>query len=424
MCDLLCSYGRRRIFYMDSKEQGDGDDEEEEESIQPSDTEEEGIDYPDTPPSLDEDDGKEYDDIEEGEDEEEIDNVVLAIHLHDWDMLDMHGHSVDRIACLQSGKQCCICCTQVSTWMDETTGESLYLHNLSAYPNIASRADARRHELAGMVASPCGHPDHLFCFTCLRQLFLDARIYLRQGQGHILTPCPTMCINNRGDRYSFTDMNLHYFLTNREEREFLALQRRFQVYRRTATSREIDNFNHYLCIEWEDRKEMEMVPFPPLYKQDEITVSRAAQYLVRLVSNWETMPIRCKECLVHITKSTGCNTLSHCGLETCYVCGRTEVALPLNHWRSSVNPNGCPRYDNDMYWNTVARCNYQCRLDCMTDHQECKNVEHQDGIRRMHECRRRFHVRGFFTSLSPTVQNLVRQYLQARQKWEEVNRLL
>jgi len=91
--------------------------------------------------------------------------------------------------------------------------------------------------------------------------------------------------------------------------------------------------------------------------------------------------ITCPICLCHLSKSSACNSISHCGIEICNICGffshpptieqhqdqqttncsslslsSINTRIPANHW-DAQGYYGCPRWDTDDFWQSRCHIN-------------------------------------------------------------------
>ena len=120
--------------------------------------------------------------------------------------------------------------------------------------------------------------------------------------------------------------------------------------------------------------------------------------------------IKCFECLVPMQKTEQCNTLTHCGVERCYCCGRsgTDTNDLGDHWDTS-GMHGCPRFDHSKYWNDIAKCNFLCQEGTCYGHEvgECKNKNHKQGILNMMEQRKKCQIYHAIFSLLPEMRETI-----------------
>lgn len=147
---------------------------------------------------------------------------------------------------------------------------------------------------------------------------------------------------------------------------------------------------------------------PPMYRNEELSEHLVVAQILELCRA-EHLELRCLECLTFMYKTEQCNTMEHCGLERCYVCGRSGTrSQPLgDHW-DSRGARGCPRYDTSMFWNAIG-CEFVCEEGrCYGDViGPCAIPEHQPGIKSLVYCRKRGHVYHALRSLLPGLRELV-----------------
>jgi hypothetical protein len=146
------------------------------------------------------------------------------------------------------------------------------------------------------------------------------------------------------------------------------------------------------------------------YKNEDITTEIALNQIIELAES-DKIYVRCLECLVPICKTEQCNTLTHCKIERCYCCGRSGTRLQNDlgdHW-DTTGLKGCPRFDYSKYWNTAANCNFKCEENkCYNEELgECKQIPHQEGIKNMHEERKKGHIFHALQSLLPNIKHQV-----------------
>lgn len=173
-------------------------------------------------------------------------------------------------------------------------------------------------------------------------------------------------------------------------------------------------------------------PCAHLLRNKEITLEIAWQHFTSCIETFlstKHVVAQCFVCQQGLHKTMDCNAMSHCQVEQCYVCGYTTPRggkIPLHHWDSN-GVYGCPRYDDDPYWNksfefepiktfkpskprshstsctaTIHQepCNFKCRQDqCYNHCNECPYPSHQQGIEKMRLRRLQWHIRAFVQSL-------------------------
>lgn len=140
-----------------------------------------------------------------------------------------------------------------------------------------------------------------------------------------------------------------------------------------------------------------------MYRNNELTNEIIIEQLTEIIECTSPL-IKCFECLIPMLKTEQCNTLSHCGIERCYCCGRsgTENQDLADHWESN-GLTGCPRFDHSRYWNVVAKCGFVCEEGICYGHEvgECNRETHSKGIQNMSEERRKCQIYHALFSLLP-----------------------
>lgn len=175
--------------------------------------------------------------------------------------------------------------------------------------------------------------------------------------------------------------------------------------------------NRYFYVEGKKKKDGKNV----CYRNDELTVDIVIKQLEEIVTS-ERVYVRCLECLVPLYKTEQCNTLSHCKIERCYCCGRsgTETQKELgDHW-DTTGIKGCPRFDYSKYWNDIAECEFRCEENRCYNEEigDCHNLDHQSGIKKMHQKRREAMVYHAIKSLLPDLREKVLQEMWKRKGGE------
>jgi hypothetical protein len=359
----LVVYQRKSEFAMSRKRKSWCTSSNDENST--SDEESSEIDYPDTPRSLQlSDDGEENEEQSEvSEDDDENNDIV---------------HS--RIPVTRR-TECAICCHTFLALCSSVTGEPLSVADLSRY-TLDSFMDPHEERLSTryQIIGPCGNPTHTFCVGCVRRLCL-VRTDETFRTFHGNCPCLSSTHNEQcrdpfQRLFVYGASSLSYFFTPVEQSflheksaRYLNLHHHTLV---TTTSRR----NHY---SWSN----------PFTRE-----SLVEQFRHLLTS--DKMEIRCKECHTFLEKTTQCNAVSHCGWETCYCCGYSDVVIPSYHWKQ------CPRYNSD-YKKVVKE--YTCQEgQCYNDDHCCGVKDHQPGIHLVIEKRRTSHIHSLWTSLPECFQ--------------------
>lgn len=145
------------------------------------------------------------------------------------------------------------------------------------------------------------------------------------------------------------------------------------------------------------------------FRNEELT-SDIVMPQLREIAESEELFTRCFECLTIIYKTEQCNTITHCGIERCYVCGRSgscEQDLG-DHW-DVTGMRGCPRFDHSNFWNEWGDCEFKCREGyCYGDDiGRCNIVAHKFGINEMNNIRKKAHIYHCIKSLLPELRDII-----------------
>ncbi len=159
------------------------------------------------------------------------------------------------------------------------------------------------------------------------------------------------------------------------------------------------------------------------YKNNELTPDLVISQLLEIIDS-DRLYTRCFECLTQIYKTEQCNTITHCGIERCYACGRSgscEQDLG-DHW-DVTGIKGCPRFDHSNFWNDWADCDFKCREGrCYSEEVGlCDFSTHQTGIKQMIILRKFAHVYHMVKSLLPQQQHDIVQICNEHPRKIELN---
>jgi hypothetical protein len=142
-----------------------------------------------------------------------------------------------------------------------------------------------------------------------------------------------------------------------------------------------------------------------LYLNKEVTVDIAVEQITRLLEDTNSFMI-CPICKIPLYKTEKCNGLSHHNLERCYSCGRIGFRIKGlgDHWNSQ-GLQGCFRFDHESYVKTYVP-SYECHDNHCFNHEvgDCTMPDHQEGIQKLRECRKRSYVYHIFKSLSSKIR--------------------
>jgi hypothetical protein len=149
------------------------------------------------------------------------------------------------------------------------------------------------------------------------------------------------------------------------------------------------------------------------FRNNELDIKTIVTQLEEMAES-DNMYSRCFECLTVIYKTEQCNTITHCAIERCYACGRSgsqEQDLG-DHWDAN-GIKGCPRFDHSTFWNDVARCDFRCRESyCYSDEMgPCTMVDHQRGVGKLIEVRKRAHIYHALKSLLAETRKRAIEYI-------------
>lgn len=181
--------------------------------------------------------------------------------------------------------------------------------------------------------------------------------------------------------------------------------------------------------EWEDYQNQKYIH---LVKNKHLTVEMIWGQMENLLKQ-KVVHSECFKTGTMIYKTDKCNGLSHCGIEKCYISGRTtplNEKLESSHWNPLGHCGAVPRFDNDPYWNQVAMCNWICQEGkCYNENKDCTNILHAPGIKRYHEERKYYHVFHLLRSIPPQLKCKIYEELdkykkQLGQTNESVRRLI
>ena len=128
----------------------------------------------------------------------------------------------------------------------------------------------------------------------------------------------------------------------------------------------------------------------------ELTVDDCVKEIAEMLNHQDQpMVMKCPVCKAHITKSTECNEMSHCGVKWCYLCGL--MTLPnetflCDHFGDDV----CPRYEYRQYWQELGATNYKCEEGaCYSEYHDCTEPSHQSGRLQKHVIHRMMWLRNY-----------------------------
>jgi len=227
---------------------------------------------------------------------------------------------------------------------------------------------------------PCQR--HATCVTCLKTALLQNTVaLLRDGQGAV--PClgDSQCRNALQQR---TTTVLSIF------RDWFSLPEWNSICQVSTSTTAPRGFHPYVV---------------PVTAADGIQPAQAYAHLQHLW-NQDEPRVQCPICLVVIQKTTACFALRHCDWEMCWMCGRIDRRLPLQHWKT------CPRYDSHVFW---QRHGFVCTEgECFDETRTCNITAHAEGRRAMDRIRQAYQVVRFYESLTPACQTTITNLMQTR----------
>lgn len=263
-----------------------------------------------------------------------------------------------------------------------------------------------------VFAAPCRKSHHVYCVGCLRKILFMENV-IRQNQGHIYCLSSSVsnpCTNDTNRPFVYDQSAIRMVLNPIEMTYFVTTAKRFQ----TGETRVVtDSYNHYV---WPVHQ-FPAPAFPYMTLQNEVDAANVILQFRHILQS-DKLEVKCKECGVFLQKGTQCNSLSHCGIETCNVCGYSAPRINPHHWNMNIK-NGCPRYD-EQYPNIHNYCCTEGK--CYTDFQECQIPSHRTGIQEMIAFRRQSQLIGLYLSLSFQTQIDVKKEL-TYQELEQIHSL-
>lgn len=355
------------------------------------------VDYPDTPSTSDSDDNMSLaEDAEWSRLESPSLESVFAFPQEPATRpkQSLYGCESECQLCFQRGEMLC----------SSTTHQPVSVDELLAYRLNLFMTDEEVLCSHIIVVAPCGNVEHRYCVGCLRKLATEyAEQTMRQFQGHL--PCPSStaekrCCNQQDHAFVFSLQSMACFLTPAECVYWKVTAARYQP--SNGVSVATGRFNHYV---WSPGKEHSQY-YPALVLCDQVTAEQVLPQVQYLLAS-DRMEVKCKECGLFLAKTTQCNALSHCGVETCNVCGFSDIAIAPEHWKI------CPRYDESSGSTPLYICQEGV---CHDDTKECRDHTHAPGKQQLIDMRRQFHLKALWTSLSDSVKTQVWANLSVEQQ--------
>jgi hypothetical protein len=140
--------------------------------------------------------------------------------------------------------------------------------------------------------------------------------------------------------------------------------------RESITEVSFDDYNHYIPVTESEQKDG-LVLYPNSMVSLEIVKRYIAEFLSGESKDSYDLPVRCKLCLTEMSRSSACAVLSHCGWETCCMCGFAAKSIDPGHWKT------CPRFFADVQ---KIIPHFHCHEGlCFNDDGPCQKPEHMLG---------------------------------------------
>lgn len=391
------------------------------------------IDYPDD----DEDDEDDYSDSSHSDSSHHSYHSHYSQYSHDdnYEDPDDSEYSNDSEdidddpgpAPFRSSGTCCVCCNDGYGLRGDGYGSLLDIAAIwkwqKAFPSLTTSNDdfsIVKWRSETLVGSPCGRKGHEVCIGCLTKIVTDPEILLNQlvsGNGYIPCQYPHdisgFCKNALGQRNSFASYLVEYIgVSTDHAKKFYETTNSVQKY---LTTREriiggvTDAYNHY-AIPANTVQQQGRV-FPGMLYHEEIKATDIAKQIQDILT-CDIPNVQCKQCGVVLQRSSACNSLMHCRVNICDICGRSDIGLgeELSHWKSSNNPYGCPRFtDDDIFLQSLG---YVCQeLKCYDETYTCTKPEHEQSKKVLNVYRKQKQISGLWQSLSETIQTETKELL-------------
>ncbi len=316
--------------------------------------------------------------------------------------------------------ECCVCCEPGEGMVDLATGRTTYLtlsrvnsHFLDVPADLTEyRAGLNQEFLADkfLVAGACERPGHDMCVRCIRHICTRKDVcmsLLVQGKGFL--PClhssTEECNNALGQRNVWPDVSMRNILTLAECSQFYEWAS--SVRKTVENPLPSDAYNHYFDGGPAMRSERVTREYPGMFFHEAVNAVDVADQLNAIVRS-EKVELYCRQCYVPLEHSSMCNTLTHCCIDMCNICGRCDFDLDndLSHWKSKNNPHGCPRYSDDDP--ELKEMGYLCcEGKCFTDTEPCTLKEHAEGRKNYLQFRKQKQCEGLWNSLSSSTKTQV-----------------
>ena len=281
---------------------------------------------------------------------------------------------------------CCVCDTSVQQ-------QRIRLDELDHHPSFQFQEDM------GFL-NPC--KKHTTCVSCIRKSLLvgqhsgESSQVIRDGCGTY--PClgDVNCKNTLQQRTTTFIHQLRELFTDIEWNSITSQIRNFRA------SQVMFDHHPYLS---------------PLIGTADVTVTILCDRIIDIL-NQDEQHVLCPICTVTIQKTTACYAMRHCDWEICWMCGKIDRRLSIDHWKT------CPRYDSNAYW---KKHDYLClETICYDEDRVCKIPTHERGKMNMNHIRQVFQLYHLYTSVTSEMKSIVDTTIQ--HKWpiqfQKMTRLL
>lgn len=336
------------------------------------------------------------------------------------DLADGLENTQRAVALTYKWGECCVCCEPGEGMVDLATGRTTYLtlsrvnsHFVDVPSDLTAFREGLNQEFLAdgfLVAGACERPGHDMCVRCIRHICTRKDVcmsLLVQGKGFL--PClhssTEECKNALGQRNVWPDVSMLNILTPTECSRFYKWAR--SVRKTVENPLPSDAYNHYFDGGPALRSERVTREYPGMFLHEAVNVVDVADQLNAIVRS-EKVELFCRQCYVPLEHSSMCNTLTHCCIDMCNICGRCDFDLDndLSHWKSENNPHGCPRYSDDDP--ELKEMGYMCcEGKCFTDTEPCTLKEHAEGRQNYLKFRKEKQCEGLWNSLSPATKTQI-----------------
>jgi hypothetical protein len=253
---------------------------------------------------------------------------------------------------------------------------------------------AEKHQFPGYEVIKCPRP-------------IIENGHIKRCEAGILVPIDVIKTTDRGDLIIFCDQNdLCYRKTCYHCQNLVGRRARNCMHCMTMNeANDPQAYNHYFYRPGKQPRDGK----EKMFRNKDLTKKIILDQIKEIILSDYPL-VKCFECLVIMEKTEQCNTLSHCGMERCYCCGRSGTTTHDlgDHWDTS-GMHGCPRFDHSRYWNEIANCKFQCSEGKCYGHDigSCKNSKHAKGVKNMAEERKKCQIYHAIFSLLPDMREII-----------------